>query len=247
MASTQKVPRLRVVKKKKRKNRRLIFLLFLFFMSLLLILFVRSSLGNISVLVKGNQWVSNEEIIENMEIKSGSLLFFIDTEEIVQRIRTSFPLIQTIAIQKKYPGTLEATITEKNVVAYLQKDGKSYPVFENGTILSSRFLSEPFGDKPRLNSWTDYNLLSTFVKELNQLEPGVKSLISEIVYKKDGTHPDSLVLYMKEGYEVRTTIAGFAKKMARYPSFVKSLKQEGNNSGIIYLFEVKYFEPYQTQ
>lgn len=71
MASTQKVPRLRVVKKKKRMNRRIIFLLFLFFMSLLLILFIRSSLGNIAIEVKGNQWVSKDEIVKNMGIKSG--------------------------------------------------------------------------------------------------------------------------------------------------------------------------------
>jgi cell division protein FtsQ len=247
MASTQKVPRLRVVKKKKRLNRRLIFLLFLFFMSLLLILFIRSSFGNISVLVKGNQWVSNEEIIKNMGIKSGSLLLFVDGKEMEQRIRSSFPLIQNVTIQKKYPATLEVAIKEKNVVAYLQKDSKSYPVFENGTLLSSRALVEPIVDKPRLNSWTNLNLLPTFIKELNQLEPEVKSLISEIVYKQDGTRPYSLVLYMKEGYEVRTTVADFAKNMYWYPSFVKSLKQDGNNSGIIYLSEVKYFEPYQTQ
>lgn len=247
MASTQKVPRLRVVNRKKIKNRRLLFLLFLFFMSLLLILFVRTSFGNISVLVKGNHWVSSEEITRNMEIEPGSLLFFIKTEELEKGIRSSFPLIKTIAIQKKYPSTLEVSITEKNVVAYLQKEGTSYPVFEDGAILTSRSLTEPLGDKPRLNSWTDYKLLPTFIKEFNQLKPEVKSLISEIVYKKDGTHPDSLVLYMKEGFEVRTTIAGFAKKMDMYPSYVKSLKQDGKNSGIIYLFEVKYFEPYQTQ
>lgn len=247
MASTQKIPRLRVVKKKKRNNRRLLFLLFLFFMSLLLILFVRSSLGNISVITKGNYWVSDDEIINNLGIKSGSLLLFIDIKELEQRTLSSFPLIQTVTIQKKYPATLEVASKEKNVVAYLEKDGKSYPVFENGTFLSSRSLIEPMGDKPRLNTWTDINILPTFIKELNQLEPGVRSLISEIVYKKDGTRPDSLILYMKEGYEVRTTVAEFAKNMSWYPSFVKSIKQEGNNRGIIYLSEVKYFEPYQTQ
>jgi len=247
MASTQKVPRLRVVKKKKRMNRRIIFLLFLFFMSLLLILFIRSSLGNIAIEVKGNQWVSKDEIVKNMGIKSGSLLIFINTEELEQRILSTIPIIQNIVIVKKYPATLEVEITEKNVAAYLQKDNKSYPVFENGTILYSRFLVEPSGDKPRLNSWTDLDRLPSFIQELNQLKPEVKSMISEIVYQKDGKYPNSLILYMKEGFEVRTRIDGFAKYMAWYPSFVKSLKQDGNTNGIIYLSEVKYFESYETQ
>lgn len=248
MAELKKIPRLRVVKGNKRTNRRLIFLLCIFFMLLFMILFFRSSFGKVqNITIKGNQWTSTTDIMKKAGIKQGASLLFIKKDKVEQALISSYPVIQKISLQKDYPSTLEIQITENPVVVTLQTGGKDYPVFQNGIVLTTRPLSEQKGDKPRLSSWNNLDLLPTFIQEYNRLDSGVKLMISEVVFTGGVNHPDSLTLYMKEGYEVHTKIQEFAKNMAWYPSFVKTLKNEGNNKGIIYLSEVKYFEPIQKQ
>lgn len=249
MAGVQKVPKLRVAKKNKQANRRIIFLLFLFFMSLLLILFFRSSFGKVqNISVKGNQWVSTGDILQKSGISKGtSSLIFMNKGKVEQSISSSFPVVQKVTLTKVFPGSLVIDVTERPIVAFMQKDGKAYPVFDNGTVLTTQTITKQIGDKPRLSSWANLSDLPRFINEYNQLDSEVKALISEIVYTGDAAHPDTLTLYMKEGYEVRTVIQGFANNMAKYPTYVKTLKLDGKNNGIIHLSEVKYFEPYKKQ
>ena len=56
--------------------------------------------------------------------------------------------------------------------------------------------------------------------------------------------PLRLKLYMRDGFEVQTSIRNFAKNMEWYPSFVANLKKEGNHEGIIMLLDGKWFVPY---
>lgn len=213
-----------------------------------MILFFRSSFGKVeNIIIKGNQWTSTADLLKKTGIKQGASLLFISNDEVEKSLVSAYPVIQKITLKKDFPSTLEIQVKENPIVATLLKEGKEYPVFLNGTVLSNQPLTEQKGDKPRLSSWNNLAILPNFMQEYNRLDSGVKLMISEIVYTGGVNHPDSLTLYMKEGYEVRTKIQGFAKNMAWYPSFVKTLKTEGKNKGIIYLSEVKYFEPIQKQ
>ncbi|WP_027414497.1 cell division protein FtsQ/DivIB [Aneurinibacillus terranovensis] len=249
MAQIEKIPHLREEKRKKNTNRALLTLLFLFFIVMLLILFFRSSISKLQeITVTGNQYVTKEEVIKNSGLAYQMQFLFIDKEKVAKSILAALPAIEKVDVSKQFPGKVELLVKERRQVALImEKDGHLYPITDNGVELKGRQIFAEMGDKPIVRSWDQPALLPQLAEELTKVNPAVDQLISEIRLASQKDEMGRLVLYMKDGYEVHTTLQNFSQYMEWYPSFVESLKKEGKTEGIINLSEVKYFEPYPQQ
>jgi len=246
MQDLERVPALTKKKRKKRANRFILWLGWFFLIGLCAVLFFRSPLSKIDTIeVMGNDMVSTSQIIQISELSKGNSFFTVHRKKIEAAL-ISLPEIKTAAVESHFPGKVSITIEENKRIAYMiGEEGNITPVLENGIQLENRNWNDRFIDKPLIREWEDKTMLTKLAIELKKVDPSVLSLISEIkpASKED---PLRLVLFMKDGYEVQTSIRNFAKNMNWYPAFVANLMQEGNPKGVIMLFDGKWFIPYEN-
>ncbi|GEN32735.1 MULTISPECIES: cell division protein FtsQ/DivIB [Aneurinibacillus] len=249
MANIEKIPRLRKENRKKRTNRQLLVLMMLFFLVLLVVLFFQSSISRVQdISVTGTQLVSADEVIKQSHLTFDMQYLLVNKEKVKNSIVTALPAIESVDVRKTFPGKIELAVKERPRVAlFMDGQGALYPVTNKGGILKQYPIGDGTVDKPIIRRWQTENLLPKFAAELDKLDPGIRQQISEIQHESDKNNPERLILFMKDGFEVHTTIQNFADNMAWYPSFVQSLKQEGKTEGIINLSEVKWFAPYKQQ
>lgn len=247
MGDMERVPALtKDHKKKKRGTRILLILGWTFLLGLSVLIFFRSPLSKIdSITIKGNEMVEETQIIEMAKIAKGESFFSVDPSEI-QSVLMTLPEMKEVSVHREFPGKVFIDIVEHRHVAFmLEPDNKIIPILENGMRLENRQWDDRVIDKPILRKWKDPALLSKLSEELIKLEPLVLHAISEIV-PAVAEDPQRLILYMKDGYEVHTSVRHFAKNMSWYPSFVANLKQEGKDKGKIMLLDGKWFIPYDN-
>ncbi|WP_047151555.1 cell division protein FtsQ/DivIB [Aneurinibacillus tyrosinisolvens] len=249
MAKIEKIPRLREEKRKKNTNRQILVLVLLFFVVLLVILFFQSSISRVQdITVTGVKYVSDDEVIKQSHVTFDMQFLFINSEQVAASIVSSIPAVESVEVKKHFPGKVELRVKERPRVALLMNPrGELFPVTNNGFVLKEYPVKENEMDKPIIRTWRDEGLLPEFAQELTKLDSNTKSLISEIHHQPEANNPKRLVLFMKDGFEVHSTITNFAENMAWYPSFVQTLKREGKTEGIINMSEVKWFEPYRQQ
>ncbi|HJV44817.1 MAG TPA: FtsQ-type POTRA domain-containing protein [Bacillota bacterium] len=245
MQEMERVPALNTNRKKRRVNRFLLFLGWVFFLGLSTLLFLRSPLSKIDTIdVIGSNTLENTQIMEASGLSIGQSFFTINKNQILQAI-SALPEVKNVDLSRKFPGKVTIHVEENQRMAFLvDAQYKIIPVLENGTQLENRPWNDRFIDKPLIRNWKDDSLLPKLMDEMKNLNPTVLNSISEIS-PADGEDPLRLVLYMKDGYEVQTSIRHFAQNMEWYPSFVMNLKHEGNTDGIIMMLDGKWFVPYK--
>ncbi|WP_164984853.1 cell division protein FtsQ/DivIB [Ammoniphilus sp. CFH 90114] len=247
MGNMERVPALTKEHKTKKRGRSIIKTLGWFFLfGLCVLIFLRSPLSKIDIItIRGNEMIQESEISEKSGIKKGDSYFSIDAEEIKLVLET-IPEIREAEVTREFPGHVFIDIKEHRHVAFMMEhNNKIVPVLENGIRLENRLWNDRVIDKPILREWEDDALLPKLCEELMKLEPLVLHAISEIEPARL-EDPQRLVLYMKDGYEVHTSVRHFAKNMSWYPSFVANLKQEGKEKGMIMLLDGKWFIPYDN-
>ncbi|MEW9667521.1 cell division protein FtsQ/DivIB [Ammoniphilus sp. 3BR4] len=247
MGDMERVPALTKDHKKKNRGTRILRTLgWVILLGLSVLIFFRSPLSKIdSISIRGEDMVEETQIIGLAKIAKGDSFFSIDPKEMESALM-ALPEIKEVSVQRDFPGKVFIDIKEHRHVAFmLEDDNKIIPVLENGMRLENREWNDRVIDKPILREWKDQALLPKLSEELFKLEPIVLHAISEIqpAMTED---PQRLVLYMKDGYEVHTSVRHFAKNMSWYPSFVANLKQEGKDKGMIMLLDGKWFIPYNN-
>lgn len=232
-------------RKKKRSNRIILALGWIFFLGLSTMMFLRSPLSKVDLIeVTGVQLLDSSQIVQLSKVQKGDSFFTVNSSGIEQTIR-ALPEVKEAQVTRHFPGNVSIQITEYEHVAFLMENEKKLiPILENGTRLEKRLWNDRVIDRPILRSWKDALQLPKLSEELKKLDKGLLNQISEIEPDVEADDPQRLILYMKDGFEVHTSIRHFAKNMAWYPSFVANLKQEGNRKGIIMLLDGKWFIPY---
>src|SRR5690606_8369247 len=111
---------------------------------------------------------------------------------------------------------------------------------ESGHILMNRPWKEQV-NHPILSDWPTKDGLDELTNELGKLSLAVRNRMSEIKLTPIVSDPYRLVVYMMDGYEVRTSIRNFAENMAWYPHYVQLAQEEGELEGIFYLLDGKWY------
>ncbi len=247
MNEMERVPTLtKEPKRKKRKTSRIILTLgWIFFLGLSTIMFLQSSLSKVDQIeVTGLQLLEPSQVVQLSKIQKGASFFTVQSSDIEQAIGT-LPEVKEVEVARHFPGNVSIQVTEyEHVLFIMENEKKIIPILENGTRLENRLWNDRVIDRPILRNWKEPLQLPKLGEELKKLDKGLLNQISEIEPDVRANDPQRLILYMKDGYEVHTSIRHFSKNMAWYPSFVANLKQEGNQKGIIMLLDGKWFIPY---
>lgn len=237
-----RIPKLKQQRKKK-ANRRLIFYLSLFFILISVIIYIQSPLSSIkNIEVTGNKYLSKTEIIEETQLTKDTNIWKVNKDDVKNAIKND-PIIKTVKVKRKLPGTISIELEEYELVGYVRDEESHKPIFENGQQIS---VSDRYakGDAPVLLGFDDNEVLQTMTKQLQQLPPTILQLISEIHWEPEDENNHKIILFMNDGFMVDGTIRNFAEKMQVYPSIVSQL--DPDKKGIIHIGVGAYFEQFSN-
>jgi cell division protein FtsQ len=238
-----RIPKLKKIRKRK-ANRRLILLLSLFFILIGCVLYFLSPLSHVkNVVVNGNRYLSDEQIIKLSDIDSNQSIWKIDTGEVAAHLKGN-PEIKSASITPVFPNTVKLTVTEHNKVAYLSKGKHFYPILENGKILDGLESTEIPVFAPVLLDFKEGVVLNKLVKELIKLPEEIQNSISEIHHTPTKTDQYHITMYMNDGFEVSATSLTLSDKMKHYASIISQLNPDVK--GVIDLEVGSFFKAYQV-
>ncbi|NEU29461.1 FtsQ-type POTRA domain-containing protein [bacterium LRH843] len=228
--------------RKQRANRRLLFFLSFFFLLLLLMIYFQSPLSNVkTIIVTGNQFVDDSEIIELSQMNDNTSMWNIDKQGIINKI-LNHSEIKNVSFRRKFPSTVEFIVQEYTRIGYLFREDRYYPILETGQYLKELPRQQYPSDAPLLIDFKEGDALSELSAELRSIPSYLIERISEITFAPTDNDPLRIILYMTDGIEVHTSINDFGEKLAPYPSIVREL--DPNKKGILHMRMSPYFEEF---
>jgi cell division protein FtsQ len=225
-----------------RRGKKLLRLLIALAVIVLIVLFFRSSLSEISeIRVEGTEFVSREEVIQELGVSPGDSFFFPGTGKLKARLELLKP-IESVQITKNFPGVLRVEVKEyPQVAVQLAADGKMSAVLANGLLLPM-----PEGkllDKPILSGWQpgDANL-ALLCSVLVSLPNYLLADLSEIHPDPSTSFPDRIKLFTRSRFEVTTAIHLLEDKIAYLSDIVQN-----REPGRITMLEADYYSSYSAE
>ena len=223
-------------KKKKRKFR--IFLLVI--IGLLIFSFVLILLGAYvfkipikSVIVHGNNIVSDELILENTDLDKEQNFFLTSSRDIEDNLK-QIPLVKEVKVRKNI--FFEVNIYISFYKPFLVREDTDTIILENGKEIKNEDIYSL--DIPYLINYVPDTKLDELIKKMNKIDYALIIKISQIKYDPTKYDEDRFILYMNDSNRVYINLPKF-KNFNKYEEMVS--KFEGK-TGILYLDSGNYFE-----
>lgn len=218
------------VKKKKLNYRKLmILILFVYLIGYSTYYIFKEPIRNI--IITGNVYVKDYEIIETSKIKDYPSIFSINTSIMKKNIKKN-PLISDVTIKRDLKFRLKINIVEESIIMLKSTDKKL--VLSNGKTIDNNYL---YNGVPTLINAAPEAIIKNLAKNLGNVDLGIISLISEIEYSptknEEGVIIDEerFILYMNDGNTVYTNVEK-CNTLIHYREIYASL---GDQKGILNL------------
>ena len=237
MAQTKKV------KVKKFSFKRLIILLLVLYV-VVYSLYYLFKMPIKNIYIKGNEIITDNEIINVAGIKDYPPLFKLSNNKITKKLKT-IPLIKDVNIKKNVFGKLTITVNEYKILFYNLNNEKL--ILEDGKEIEDQSL---YKGVPTLINYVPDKLYKRLIKSLLKVDPNVLALISEIEYsvsKSDDEVIDNtrFILRMNDGNTVYANLINI-KNLNHYEEIYSTLNDQ---RGYLYLDssneENFYFQSYE--
>ena len=225
-------------KKKKKLNKRklLVFLLFFYIIGYMIYYVFSAPIQNI--VIKGNDLVSDYEIIEIANIKKYPSIFTLNIDKVKDSIK-SLDLINDVKIKRNLKFQLIIEVHELKAICVNNTTKKVY--LENGTMVDD---SNVFIGIPVIINYTPEDVLKDFLKGLGELDEGTLSAISEIFYdpsineNNETMDNTRFLLKMNDGNMVYIN----TKKISSLKHYQKIYASLNDKKGLLHLDSGDYLE-----
>lgn len=239
-----RIPKLKAARQRK-ANRRFILYLSIFFLLILLVVYLQSPLSKVGKInINGNHYVTNSAILKSGGLSKETSFWNINTKELEKKITASNLQISDVTIKRQLPNVLSIEVNEFARVAYLKEKDTFHPILENGKVIHQLSSEQVPVNAPILIDLKEEQL-EELASELKKLPQSLIQRISEIKLAPSETVSYDLIIFMNDGFEVRTSVRNFAKNMKKYPSIVSEI--ERGKKGIIHINVSSYFEEFETE
>ena len=223
----------KIVKKKKLR-------IFNFFLVLIILgiisfaIYLILNLKTQNILIKGNEYLSDDYIISLADIKNYPNFYFTSSSKIKNKLKTS-PYIKKVTIEKKFYGVLVIKIKEARPL-FMREDNKTV-IFDNKKQVPIDSEITIFR-VPRLLNYVPDKKYNCLVNDISKIDEDILGKVSEITYVPNDYDKDRFLLYMDDDNSVYLTLTKF--KMLNYYNEV--LKQLSGRKGILYLDSGNHFQ-----
>lgn len=225
---TNKKKNIKKVKKRKiRFGRIFLVLIILFLLFYLLANIFKFPIKNIYI--KGNNILSDQEIIEIAQIENYPSIFSKSSNEMKKRLEKNI-YIKKAKITKKYLREVHITI-EDNYPLFYDSDKKK-------TILLNKKKTTEKLNAPLLINYVPDTIYNLFLEKMSSLDYDTIKRISEIKYDPNEVDEERFLLTMSDGNYVYLTL----EKFEVIDNYVDIIKTFNNKKGILYLDSGEYFK-----
>ncbi|GEL07299.1 cell division protein FtsQ/DivIB [Salisediminibacterium halotolerans] len=240
----EKAPQLKAMRRK-RANRR--FMIFIGILSclILFVLYLESPYSDVqSVVIQGNEYVEKSWVTEASGLYNDVSMWALD-EQSVQKTLTENDIIADVTLERNWPTEAVIHIDEHSLAAYLYDDDQHtfIPLLENGTLVESAKNRSPSGKVPLLYGFLDSDRVGSIAEEIAYTDRSVMRRISEIHFDPEDSDPSGVMVYMTDGFPVRTTVTNFHERIDPYPAIIEQLDRE--EDGLIHMRLNPYFESFE--
>lgn len=222
-----------MAKKRRKKKRRLrlkrvlVFIIVLLLIGYLFFLILNHNISNI--FIKGNYYLSEQEIMEYAGLDSYPKLLECSNYKISKKLKNN-KLIKNVKVYKRRLFNVHIII-EENRPLY-------YDAIESKTILfNDKKLNQMF-EVPTLINYIPDTKIEKFKKKIKEVDKDMLMRISDIEYKPNEVDKNRLLLTMNDGNYVYITI----NKLPNINKYVNIVKEFNNKKGILYLDSGEYFK-----
>lgn len=185
-----------------------------------------------NILITGNEYLTDQEIIEMAEIEEYPSFILSYFEPLNKRIEKS-PWIQKVKIKRKFFGILEIEV--KEVEPLFEKIENQKIVLSNGAEIPSQEFN--FSVSGLLN-YVPNTKYKKFIEQMGKIDPSIRYLISEITYLPSEQDKDRFLLYMSDGNYIYLTLTKF-QNINYYEQVLETLN---GKKGILYLDSGNHFQ-----
>lgn len=185
-----------------------------------------------NIVVLGNTYISDEEIIETAKIDNYPSFVTTLSSSIKNRLKKN-PIIKDVNVKKSLGYVLTIEIEEYKVFFNIRSSNEY--MLDNGDKLS--VLSYNI-DVPILINYVPDERLEKLTKKFNNVNYDTIMKISEIEYTPTDYDQERFLFYMRDGNEVYVTL----NKIKEFGNYSKIKSQLGKKKGILYLDSGNYFE-----
>jgi len=206
----------------------LIALLIIGVLSGLVYFFSLVSISNIYI--KGNNYLTDQEIIENAKLENYPSFIKTSSSKIKSRVKKN-PYVKNVKVIKKLPRTVVIKVEEYNILFRKEESGKI--VLEDGKELDDNNKYSV----PILLNYIPDTKYQSFLKQMNRINNSIKSEISEIRYYPNPQDDDRFLLHMNDGNLVYLTLTKFSQ-INYYEDVVDQLQ---GKKGILFLDSGNHF------
>ena len=220
-------------KKKNKKKRFLKVLIILIIIGGFITLILTTRVKNIYV--KGNNLLTDQEIIELAGLENYPRLFKISSYSLKNKIKLN-QYVKDVKITKSLFGKVTIKVEEYNVL--LKND-------VDNTMYLSNFKKLPTDNQvvgiPSLINAVDEKILKAFLEKLDKIDKNILKKISEIEYAPNEYDKDLFLFYMNDGNYVYITTTRL-NNINKYDEVL--LELEGKK-GILYLDSGNHFQAFE--
>jgi cell division protein FtsQ len=222
--------------KKKKKKRKLkiknilIFLIIIFALGISIFYCITMPIKNIYI--KGNNILSDNEILEQSQINNYPSFLLTSSFEIKHRLNKN-RIIKNVTIRKKLGNVIEINIEEYKPIAVIEE--------ENQVILSSGNIVDNIyniNDVPTLINAIKEEVYDKFIDRFNLIDNEILRQISQIEYSPTNVDEGRFMLYMNDSNIVYVTLT----RITKINKYNKIKDKMNNKTGIIYLDSGDYVE-----
>ncbi len=195
-----------------------------------------SKLPITNIYITGNNYLSDQEIIELANIENYPSFLLTTSKKIKTNISKN-SLISKVSVTKNWWGIVNIEVEEHNILFRQYNDEETLVLDNKNTIKDSNYRYQV----SKLLNYVPDNKYNSFIKGMNKVNEDVKLQISEITYVPNDQDKDRFLLYMNDGNYVYLTLTKF-KQINYYEDILKKLK---GSKGILYLDSGNHFKTFE--
>lgn len=205
------------------------FFKFIFILIVLtVIIYFLSKIKIKNIVIKGNTYMSDLEIIETAKLDNYPSYFKTLNYSIEKRIKNKYPLIDEVKVKKGFGFKVTIEIEEKQIL-YMLRSTNEYILTDN-TKLTDIIVNKSI---PILINYVPDDIEKELNNKLSLVNSEILEKISEIEYSDN-----KFIFYMNDGNIVYITLS----EIKKFNNYNKIKEVLGKHKGILYLDRGNYFE-----
>ena len=185
-----------------------------------------------NIYVKGNNILTDQEIIELAGIENYPKLFSISSTKMENKIKMN-QVIESVKVKKNLFGRIDINVKEYNMLLKDEIDNSIY--LSNNKKIT---MDETITGLPTLTNVVDETILKSFLKKLDTIDRDILAKISEIEYSPNEYDKELFLFYMNDGNYVYIN----TNRLSNINKYEGMLTELEGKKGILYLDSGNHFE-----